>query len=283
MKLAVIDLDHNGPAATTGRLLSLGAKPDNLRSRDHFRYVEPEDGSHLVHVVKDLIEWQPDVVVVDSLGELLPLFGSSSNSADDFTSVHSRVLKPLAACGAAVILIDHLAKGTDSRASGPGGTAAKRRAIGGVSIRVAVNVAFTPGSGGSAWLTINKDRHGGLRQHCPTGDREPTAGLFRLRQISDTRMVYEVKAPDAGDNRAPTEVTVPSADIEAIAALVPPPTSQRDARERLKWRTERTSHAMKAWKEKQAHELENGVFPVSHIGGPETGNTPERHLRGLPA
>jgi hypothetical protein len=61
-----------------------------------------------------------------------------SNSPDDFTIAHARVLKPLARAGACVIAIDHLAKNTESRAAGPTGTAAKRRAVGGVSLRVAL-------------------------------------------------------------------------------------------------------------------------------------------------
>lgn len=68
----------------------------------------------------------------------------SSNQPDDFTVAHGRALKPLAMTGACVIAIDHLAKNTDSRASGPTGTNAKRRAVGGVSIRVVIKQPFTP-------------------------------------------------------------------------------------------------------------------------------------------
>src|SRR5260370_10683481 len=63
--------------------------------------------------------------------------------------------KPLAKAGAAVLAVDHLAKNADPRAQGPGGTAAKRRAIGGVSLRVKVKQPFTPGHGGSALLLVS--------------------------------------------------------------------------------------------------------------------------------
>src|SRR5690606_29976492 len=149
-----------------------------------FRYVEPEDHLHLLDVVTDVIAWSPDVTVLDSIGELIPLFGLSSNSPDDFTTVHGRVLKPLAArAGTALIAIDHLAKNSESRAQGATGTAAKRRAIGGVSLRVSVSEAFAPGRGGSAALTIHKDRHGGLRAATPGTDREPLAGMFVLSTV----------------------------------------------------------------------------------------------------
>jgi hypothetical protein len=130
--------------------------------------------------VKDCQTWRPAVAIIDSIGELMPLYGWDSNSADDFTRAHALVLKPLAVAGAAVIAVDHLAKSPDSRAQGPGGTAAKRRAVGGVSIRVKTLRQFVPGKGGSALLIVNKDRHGGVRRHCPLGDREPLAGTFVL-------------------------------------------------------------------------------------------------------
>lgn len=164
----VVDLDHDGPTATIARLLMLGAPVAALRVRALFRYVEPEDRWHVAAIVGDAAAWHPAVVVIDSIGELLPVFGASSNSPDDFTRVHTHVMKPLAMTGACVICIDHLAKNSDSRAQGATGTAAERRAIGGTSPRVRIAAAFVPGKGGAAHLLIHKDRHGGLRQHSPS-------------------------------------------------------------------------------------------------------------------
>lgn len=157
-RVLVIDLDHNGAEATVHRLLALGAPEDRLRDPAIFRYCEPEDRTELRRVVKDTKKWRPAVAVVDSIGELLPLRGANSNNSDEFTTVHTNVLKPLAKAGAAVLAVDHLAKSPDSRAQGPGGTAAKRRAIGGVSVRVKARRPITPGRGDEALLVVNKDR-----------------------------------------------------------------------------------------------------------------------------
>lgn len=238
------DLDHNGVESTVNRLIGFGADESALRDPDRFLYVEPVDRAQAISVVDDMADWKPTLVVIDSVGELLPLFGAGSNSADEFTIVHSRVIKPLTLTGAAVVGIDHLAKGADSRAFGPTGTAAKKRAIGGTSIRVKVDSAFTPNKGGSAYLTIHKDRHGGLRRHSPSGDREPLAGKFVI--LGDQ---CNVQAP-MGDDRNPEEAADPD-DVAAIADLDPPPTSARDARERLKWRDDRSRKAFRAWKDKQ--------------------------------
>jgi hypothetical protein len=246
-RVLVIDLDHNGAAATLHRSIALGAPHAALRNADLFRYCEPDDRAELRQVVDDAMLWRPAVAIVDSIGELLPMYGSSSNSADEFTTVHSNVLKPLAKFGAAVLAVDHLAKNADSRAVGPGGTAAKRRAIGGVSIRVKAKQPFTPGHGGSATLVVNKDRHGGLRAHCPVGDREPVAGTFRLLAFNDGILEWAIYPPAEGERN--DDETAPAEDIAAIAALDPPPETVDDARDRLSWRKQRTANALRAWRE----------------------------------
>ncbi|MEE6288630.1 hypothetical protein V2J52_13290 [Georgenia sp. MJ173] len=262
----VLDLDHNGIHATIQRLVMLGAPTDALRDLSRFRYVEPEDYEHLLAVVKDCRTWKPGVAVVDSIGELLPLFGASSNSPDDFTGVHSKVMKPLAMAGASVLCIDHLAKNSESRAIGATGTAAKGRAIGGVSLRVKIADQFTPGRGGSCHLTINKDRHGGLRKHSPSEDKEPIAGTFVLTAdplTGDT--TWRVTAPAMTD-RNPDEVAPPE-DVAAIAALDPLPTSGEDARERLGWRKQRALAALREYRKAPPAT----TVPGSHIGGREPG------------
>ncbi|MGV0718538.1 recombinase RecA [Mycolicibacterium sp. XJ662] len=246
-RVLIIDLDHNGAPATVHRLIALGAPIAALRNPGLFRYCEPEDRVELRQVVDDSKTWRPAVAIVDSIGELLPMYGSNSNSADEFTTVHSNVLKPLAKAGAAVLAVDHLAKSADSRAAGPGGTAAKRRAIGGVSLRVKVKKPFTPGHGGSATLVVNKDRHGGLRAHCPVGDREPVAGTFRLLAFNDGVLEWSITPPADGERN--DDEAAPPEDIAAIASLDPPPETVEDARQRLKWQKQRTANALRSWRE----------------------------------
>ena len=241
-RLLVLDLDHGGPASTVARLLMLGAPLAALRDGDRFRYVEPEDRWHVLAVVEDVQAWRPDVAVVDSVGELLPVFGASSNSPDDYTAVHTTVIKPLATAGAAVICVDHLAKNTDSRAQGATGTAAKRRTVGGVSLRVRLADTFVPGRGGSAQLLIHKDRHGGLRAHSPTEDREPVAGTFVLTTDAGAT-TWRVVAPATTD-RNPDEAAS-RADLAAVAALDPPARTVSDLAERLQWRKQRAAAVLR--------------------------------------
>ena len=145
--------------------------------------------------------WRPAVAVVDSLGEMLPMLGAASNSPDDYTNANRGVLQPLASYGAAVIAIDHLAQNTASRVLGPTGNLAKRRALGGVSLRVKICRQFTPGKGGSAWLRVNKDRHGGVREQSQVdgAEREAFAGTFVLDPADDDGAIgWRVVAPVTG-------------------------------------------------------------------------------------
>lgn len=257
-KVLFVDIDHNGVEATVFRFLDMGVEEEALRDPNLFRYVEPEDKGHLTAVIANAKAWRPAAAVVDSIGELLPLLRLSSNSPDDFTIAHALVLKPLAMAGAAVIAIDHLPKNAENRANGPTGTAAKRRAIGGVSIRVTVNEQFSPGRGGSAWLNVNKDRHGGLRRNCPTEGREPSAGLFRLDSSSD-RISWSIRAPQLGDATQASGVS--RDDLAVLDQLNPPPKSVRDVKDRLKWGASRATEALREWRSRNVPE-EQGT-PVS--------------------
>lgn len=238
-RAAVIDLDHNGAVATVRRLESLGADLRALGDLERFRYVEPLDAEHMRDVVADLAAWQAGVVVVDSLGELLPLFGASSNSPDDFTAVHAVTLKPLAMSGAAVIVIDHLAKSEESRKLGATGTIAKRRAAGGSSLRAVVIEPFAPGRGGAVELRIHKDRHGGLRRFRPSSDHEPAAGVFRMFPDGG----WQVFAPAPEAPKA-DEVDRIEATIVGLLETTPAPLSLRAIRSNIAGKAVKVDEAL---------------------------------------
>ncbi|WP_163890311.1 AAA family ATPase [Mycolicibacterium hippocampi] len=183
-RVLVADLDHNGAPAIISRLLLLGAPVEALRDPEQFRHCAPVEVARVMQMVDDCTAWCPEVILVDSTGELLPMFSASSDNGDDFTRVHNRVLQPLAATGGAVLLVDHLAKGKESRDIGPGGTMAKRRTVGGLSLRVVREHPYTKTGGGRSRLLVNKDRHGGVRDHCtaarPRDNGEQLAGTFTL-------------------------------------------------------------------------------------------------------
>lgn len=266
-RAAFIDIDHNGMQSIVTRLMSFGVPTETLSNLDRFRYKEPEDKLDLVHTVADLKLWHPNIVTVDSVGELLPMMGLNSNSPDDFTIAHSAVLKPLAMAGACVIAIDHVAKNAESKAAGPTGTAAKGRAVGGVMLRVTVKDQFAPGSGGSCYLNIKKDRHGGLRASSPAGDKEPLAGTFKMFPDSS----FAVFAPEQGER---TPDSAPGVDLAELQAMDPAPENVRDVMERLKWGSNRATVALRVYR--------NQLLPVTDTQGRVTGTHPATRCAAVP-
>lgn len=247
---AIIDTDHNGAAEIVNRLITLGVDQRRLIDPDLFKLAEPEDGQHLLAVVDELRQWRPDVVVVDSIGEVLPLLGCNSNSPDEYSAAHRAVLSALAQSGAAVIAIDHMPKGREARAHGQTGTLAKRRAVNGVLLQVTVAEAFAPGRGGAASLTIYKDRPGGLRAHCPVDGKTQPAGRFVMTPQPDGGVTWRVTVPtltEPGPDRGTDALDVAELDV-----MDPPPESQRDVMNRMGWGSHRAMRALRAWR--TAHE-----------------------------
>lgn len=169
-KAAMIDVDHNGPDHTAARLILLGARMEHLADPDRFRYYEPEDGEELTTAVHELVAWAPQVLVIDSLGEIFPMLGVSTNDSDEMTTAMRQVCSRPALTGACVITIDHLPKSAEARSTGfATGTIAKKRMIRGSYLRAEARVKFVPGGIGKTDLRIEKDTSGELRRSSAGG------------------------------------------------------------------------------------------------------------------
>lgn len=165
-RAAYIDVDHNGPAIITERLLLLGAHPHDLADPDRFRYHQPDDGPELITTTRQLTKWEPAYAVLDSIGEMMPMLGVKSVDNDELSGALRTIANPLADTGTCVVTIDHLPKSTEARSSGfaIGGTA-KKRAIDGAYIHAEAKTPPAPGHIGKIVLRIEKDRPGRLREH----------------------------------------------------------------------------------------------------------------------
>lgn len=261
-----VDLDHNGPLATIARLRAFGIPADVLSDESRFRLAIPEDRDEVIAVIQDAATWRPTIAVVDSLGELIPMFGASSNDADEYTDVNRRTLAALASLGTGVLAVDHEAKSDRSRTYGATGTAAKKRTIDGAYLRVTTLQAFVPGVGGRASLAIVKDRHGHLRAHSPRVGSEPVVADFVLT-VRDDLCDWRFGCRPA--QMAPTAPTFAEADdLARLLQLDPPPTTVKEAQSRLRISTRRAGEAMKAYRGYHSGSVAETLLDVS-------GNTPE--------
>lgn len=174
---AMIDVDHNGMNHTTARLMLLGAHPKHLADPNRWRYYEPEDAEQLRNACRDLTTRHPDIVLADSIGEILAMFGANPNDETEVTNAFRTTLVPIATAGSAVISIDHLPKGADARATGQAiGSIAKKRMMRGSYLRVDARTKPTPGQVGYLTLRVEKDTSGELRRVSAGG----YAGTFTL-------------------------------------------------------------------------------------------------------
>lgn len=245
-----VDVDHNGAPATIARLVEAGVERDVLVDLSRFRLVIGESREELERVVADAVREPPTIAVFDSVGEIMPLYGADSNSADDYSGVHRAVFAPVAAAGAAVLILDHVAK-TAAGSGYASGSGAKKRAIDGALYELKVLETFRPGVGGAAALVVQKDRHGGIRA-ATEGD---TAAVFRLDSRAGS-MTWEFHTPRSADERADEQA---GADVAFVLALDPFPTSKERLLAAVRaatgkgWRAERAHAALTAARERRAH------------------------------
>jgi hypothetical protein len=186
----MVDTDHNGPSATTARLLLLGARPDQLADPDRFRYYEPQDGEQLLNAVNEISTRRDDVTLIDSLGEVFGLLGVNENHGDEVTKAMRQVCTRPAMAGCCVITVDHLPKSNEARATGFAiGSIAKKRMIRGAYLRADAKVKPTPGGIGRIVLRIEKDTMGELRRSSGGG----YAGELVLDSTNDYAVEWTIR------------------------------------------------------------------------------------------
>lgn len=264
--LLLIDVDHNGAVATIARLRSFGISEQTLSDPTRFRYASPEDKADMEAVIVDATIWKPSIVILDSIGELLPMFGANSNDGDEYTVVHRQVLTRLSDTGAAVVAIDHEAKGATSGAWAIGSTA-KKRAVDGVMLRAELIRTFSPGFGGKSRLRIVKDRHGGLRAVSTSGHGEPVAATFEL--LPGEIPTWKFYAPTLEDDETTDRV---AEDVKRLQELDPKPTGVQDVKTRCRWGQDRATTALNAYRATLTN-TSTGDVPRTQPKGWGTGGT----------
>jgi hypothetical protein len=253
----LVDVDHNGAQIVLTRMLSLGVAAEVLGERARFRLAEPEDSDAYLHVMKQALEWAPSFVLIDSVGELGPMFRLGSNSSDDYATLNRAAIQPFAAEGTAVVIIDHYPKDHANR-SGPGGTVRKSATLNGIGYEVSNTVPFSVTHGGRAVLYVAKDRPGGIRAKCMPGKRAKVATLVMAPGVFDRPYsTWQFVAPaalDAMPDLAPEAATEDAprvglmADIALLQQLDPPPRSKSDVMARMKWGTGKALAALQGYR-----------------------------------
>jgi hypothetical protein len=139
----------------------------------------------------------------------MTLLGLDLNSNDDATKFYTRLLRPLAATGAAVVYVDHVPKHAEGRGKGGIGAQQKRALTDGAALRVEVNEPFGRGQTGRLRLTVDKDRPGHVRGAALEANWVGTVVLSSNVETGDVHAVIEAPTAASGDGRRePTAMMV---------------------------------------------------------------------------
>ncbi len=210
----VIYLDWEDTAlGILGRLLALGATPDEIA---RFGYINPTgrfglaERTRLGAMLDDL---NPDLVVIDSVGEALSRDGLNEDVASDVIEWANRVPRWIARTGAAVLMADHVAKDPEQRGRWARGSGAKLGLVDGASYQVKVGTAFSRHREGTVRMIVAKDRPGGV------GAIGETAAVITITpHAAGERVVLRIDPHTA--ELAPTDRWKPTKIMEQLSRAV---------------------------------------------------------------
>lgn len=198
-------LDYEAdPGSVLERLRLMGATRDDL---SRLTYVQPEaDHEHSPasrQAFQALLGQAFALAVLDGVNEALAQAPAKARSTgglggnDDITAWHDRLPRQIAKrTGAAVVLIDHVAKGPDSGRFAIGGQA-KMATISGAAYVVRPKSPLGRNLVGQVDLYVAKDRHGHVRSHA--------AGQYS----SDRMQLAATAVVDGTDGRIRVELVPP--------------------------------------------------------------------------
>lgn len=196
-KVTYIDFESDA-IDIVNRLKALGVSRANLLQ--YFSYIRP-DGPRDVNdpYWQDILE--PDsatLVIIDGVTESLTMWGGETKDNDAITRwmrIFPRTVA--AASGAAVVLIDHITKNSETRGRFAIGGQAKLATIDGAAYLVEPLEVLSPGRIGSISLRVTKDRPGFVRKVAGMyrkSDRTQEAAIFTI-DSTRAQMEYVIGVP----------------------------------------------------------------------------------------
>ncbi len=197
-----------------GRCMTLGAKSEILGTR--FRYVNPIGAfgpAERARLAKILEELNPDLVIIDGVGEALARDGASEDKAPDVLAWFERMPRAITRTGAAVLMIDHVAKDPENRGRWARGSGAKLGAIDGASYQLKVVTPFSRTRAGKVKIIVAKDRPGGV------GSLGETVGIVTITPHADGARVVTTLEPNI-ENQTPGDTWKPTHLMERVSTVI---------------------------------------------------------------
>jgi hypothetical protein len=185
---------EDSPRALAARLLSLGAGGDEIAAS--FRYLQPDEPLTAATEIDLRLElYGAALVVVDAANEAMAAAGLDPNANRDVAAWYATIPRLATQAGAAVVVLDHVAKDPE-RQRGAVGAGHKLAAVDGASYRVDAVVPFGRGGKGMLRLRLDKDRQGHIRGLLGSG-MHPTAAEIGFDATDPDRLQAEIRPPSA--------------------------------------------------------------------------------------
>lgn len=188
----ILDFEDS-PAGIVGRLRALRVPDRQILAGLH--YVRPMD--HLDddgRVALDrILRHEPVIAIVDGITEALGVFGLDLSSNTDVTTFAASLTRPLARSGAAVLLVDHLAKSRENSNRFAIGAQAKLAGLDGAAYTLDVDAPFGHGRTGRSHINVAKDRPGHVREHADHSGRR--IGTLEMTSNGDGSVTLSIIAP----------------------------------------------------------------------------------------
>lgn len=194
------------PQEDVARALRMGARKDAIRR--HLHYVKPDEPPTIAPAAYRGLFYGPDgsakeyaLAIIDGVTDAVLLFsGGSKGDPNEIFVQFSRIFPRRLAdiTGAAVVLIDHVAKDTENRGRFAIGAQAKMSQLTGAAYTVEPDqTAPTVNGVGYVILRVGKDRPGDVRRASgPRRGRDRTQEAARIRvDDTGTRTVVTVEPP----------------------------------------------------------------------------------------
>jgi hypothetical protein len=168
-RVAYVDFEDDA-AGVVGRLLCLGAAPDDVAAR--FLYVRPEalpGDDERAAFAELLADAAPTLAVIDGVTEAMSVFGLDPLKLDDVPRFTRALVRPMVQAGAAVLALDHVVKSADSRGRHAIGSGHKLYGLNGAMFVLEAVEAIGIGRTGRTRVRLSKDRPAQLRRHATAG------------------------------------------------------------------------------------------------------------------
>ncbi len=272
----VLYLDfEDTPSNVVGRLIALAAPTRGITR--HLTYARPDDPFSEQHV-RALVTPAPHLAIVDGLTEAYALLGLRIKENDDAAHFLRRLARPIAQTGAAVLLIDHVAKDRETRGRFAIGAGHK---LAGVAATYLADTIVRPSRThtGTVKLTLAKDRHGAI-----PGQRGVTIAIATITPRDGGTHVTVTLDPPPSDAQAdddspfrPTTLMVRVSD----AITEDPGLSRRQVRQRVKGKNDYIDLALdllvsEGYVDRRQDGRATRHYPARPFEGPDRAPVPER-------